>query len=71
MTEITEIMALDESAEGYMDGRDKDAVQPGPNRSPFYRHGFDLALAELANNPIPAHISRRKWDAMLQAAGDA
>lgn len=33
-------------AEGYHDGRHSDALPPGENRSPCYRHGFEVGRAD-------------------------
>lgn len=44
--------------EGYLDGRDPNHPEPGPNRSALYRHSFSVARAEIAGQPIPAAISR-------------
>lgn len=43
---------------GYIDGRDLDSPEPNANRHPAYIHSFNVARAELAGTPIPAHISR-------------
>lgn len=63
--DLREQAALDESAQGYRDGREVNAIPPGPNRSRFYAHGFTIGQAEIAGNPIPAQISRERWTAML------
>jgi hypothetical protein len=44
--------------EGYLDGRDPNAPEPSANRSHSYRHSFAVGRAELANDPIPACVSR-------------
>lgn len=49
---------MSEFAEGYRDGRDRDAPEPSANRSHAYRHSFAVGRAELANKPIPAATSR-------------
>lgn len=49
-----------EFAEGYRDGRDRSAPEPSGNRSPAYRHSFEIGRAELAGDPIPAAISRAR-----------
>lgn len=54
-----------ECAEGYRDGRDTEALPPGPNRSPFYRHGFEVGRAEKQGQPIAAQVSRLRWDALV------
>lgn len=56
--------AEEECAEGYRDGRDTDALPPGPNRSPFYRHGFEVGRAEKEGKPIAAQVSRERWAAL-------
>lgn len=40
-------MALSDMANGYLDGRDKDAPEPNANRSHSYRHGFMVGRNEL------------------------
>lgn len=52
--------ADEEFVDGYRDGHDGDAPEPGPNRSAAYRHGFEVARAERAGRPIPAAVSRRR-----------
>ena len=43
---------------GYFDGRDLGSPEPNANRHPAYIHSFNVARAEKAGKPIPAHISR-------------
>lgn len=50
----------DDFAQGYRDGRNIDSPEPSGNRSPAYRHSFEVGRAELTGKPIPAHISRAK-----------
>ena len=49
-----------EFAEGYTDGRDRDAPWPNENRSRAYRHSFEVGRAELTKTPLPAAISRKR-----------
>jgi len=51
---------MDEWAEGYRDGRNPNAPEPGANRDPSYIHSFRVGRAELDGCPIPADVSRRK-----------
>jgi hypothetical protein len=51
---------MDEWAQGYFDGRDRSAPEPGSNRDPRYVHSFRVGRAELAGDPIPAEVSRRR-----------
>jgi len=60
-------MIDDEFADGYRDGRDPGAPDPGENRSEAYRHSFAVGRAELADRPIPAAVSRRRVAAILAA----
>lgn len=46
--------------DGYNDGRDPNAPEPSGNRHPAYKHSFEVARAELNNQPIPAHVSRAR-----------
>ena len=61
---------VDEFWEGYMDGRDPNCPEPSENRSNCYRHSFAVGRAELANNPIPASLSRERA-AEAEAKDDA
>ena len=50
---------MDEFVEGYMDGHNPNAPDPGPNRSEAYRHSFDIGRRELRREPpVPAWLSR-------------
>jgi hypothetical protein len=49
-----------EFADGYRDGRDRNAPDPSGNRSEAYRHSFAVGRAELAGAPIPAAVSRER-----------
>jgi hypothetical protein len=44
--------------EGYLDGRDPNCPEPNTNRSAAYKHSFEVGRTELANQPIPAVLSR-------------
>ena len=63
-------MEIDEEfVAGYRDGRDPSCLPPGPNRSQAYRHSFRVGRAELEDRPIPAAVSRRRVDAILEEDG--
>jgi hypothetical protein len=51
---------MDEYAEGYMAGIDKNSPEPSVGASPRYIHSFRVGRAELMGKPIPMHISKRK-----------
>jgi hypothetical protein len=48
----------DEWAEGYSDGRDTNAPHPNDNRSPEYRHSFDVGRREVEGRPLSAAAYR-------------
>ena len=49
-----------EFRDGYHDGGDATAPEPGPNRSAAYRHSFEVRRAEVAGKPLPAGLSRER-----------
>ena len=51
---------LDEWAEGYSDGRDINAPHPNDNRSPKYRHSFDVGRREVEGRPLSAAAYRAR-----------
>ena len=53
----------DESWQGYVDGGDPSAPEPGENRSHLYRHSFEVARRERAGKHWPAHVAREKAEA--------
>ena len=56
----------DECAQGYRDGRDKDAVYPSGNRSPAYIHGFNCAWRDNGKlPPIPMHEIVATWNLIV------
>lgn len=59
-------LADGDHSEGYRDGRDKDAPWPSGNRSPEYKHSFEVGRAESIGKPIPAAISRQRLRALAQ-----
>lgn len=58
-----------EFADGYSDGRDRDAPRPSDNRSRAYRHSFEVGRAELMGTPIPASISRERAAQIVATEG--
>lgn len=58
-----------EFCDGYVDGRNIYSLEAGPNRSPAYRHSFEVGRAERKDAPISAAISREKSHAILVEAG--
>jgi hypothetical protein len=40
-----------DTVEGYNDGRNSDQVAPGENRSPCYKHGWEVGRADRERRP--------------------
>lgn len=45
--------------EGYRDGFDRDSLEPGPNRSEAYHHGFANGCDDLRNKPRDIAVNLR------------
>lgn len=63
---------MDETLEGYFDGRDPDSPEPSANRSATYRHGFQNGRDDLACRPrAPARMLRVGLAEALKADASA
>ena len=60
----------DDMIEGYRDGRQKDAVPPGPNRTRSYVHGWLNGRDDRLQKPRASAENIRK-DATRAELGDA
>lgn len=64
-------MTKAEMTEGYLDGLDGDNPDPGPNRSPSYKHGFANGRDDLRGKArAPAHVLRQQAKQILEQAHD-
>lgn len=58
---------MDETVEGYLDGRCMDNPEPSENRSHSYRHGFANGRDDKRGKPrAPAHILRSNHAVALE-----
>lgn len=61
--------AEQEMMDGYRDGRDANSPEPGPNRSPAYRHGFLNGRDDLHHSPRDrASVLRARAEMILSGA---
>lgn len=58
---------LEETVEGYLDGRKAEHPEPSSNRSANYRRGFANGREDLANSPrLPAQVLRLLADQTIR-----
>jgi hypothetical protein len=58
--------AENDMVDGYRDGRQRDSMEPGQNRSEAYRFGFANGRDDLTKNPrAPAEILRAEAERIL------
>lgn len=63
--------ADEERFQGYVDGGDPDAPEPGANRSHSYRHGFAVARSDQAGEPAFGTAQRARELSAVAEAKDA
>lgn len=63
-------MMDDDFIEGYLDGRDPNTPNPGENRSKAYLHSFNVGRVEINGTVIPAHVSRKAAQKIIEEAGE-
>lgn len=60
---------MNEFADGYLDGRDKNAPEPNENRHPAYAHSFWVGRSEINGIPMSASVSRKAAESIIIKLG--
>lgn len=69
LIERVDAQLASEHLEGYLDGRDTDTPAPNANRSPAYRHSWEIGRTEKEKRePMPAVLARHHVAAIRSEA---